>query len=153
MAKIYPQKINPFLAISVGTLTGWFGILVIDIFTFPLLSDGPYLKELAQGLMIIPYYIIIGIPVASVLCFILGLPLWALFKRGRGLTQKRAIIMGMIIGGVLGSVNAAIFFNEYAGTGMVLDWLSTVLVGGFAGRTGFNVATRQQRTEDTECFS
>jgi hypothetical protein len=136
-------------AIFIGILTGWFGVLVIDILTLPLVlgNNESWIGSIGG---IIGMYIMFGLIAAVIVCTPIILILWLFFSKNRQLSQRRAVLMGCTAGGILGLINVLMFMSQY-GIGLAFDWLSTVAVGGFAGWTAFRYAAKPE--EDLECFS
>jgi len=143
----FPKK---SLALGHGALTGWAGVLIIDILTLPFIEGGSesYIGSLINALGIVPIYILMGLPIAFILCFLIGWPLWMIIEIRKALSIQGAIFFGMVMGAILGGAfNIIFYFNDlFPIYWLVIDFLSTVAVGGFAGWKGFKFASKEAKT-------
>lgn len=155
MARSNSHDISGGKALFVGTLTGWAGVLLIDILSFPFIWNEPGISGfLATALVLTIYYTLFGLPVAMVICFAIGLPLWLALKTWGEITTKSAVGLGFLVGGILGMISFSFF--QQSGISLwwlTLDWLSTIAVGGFAGWVGYKHAAKDIEPEDLRCFT
>ena len=133
-----------------ATFTGWGGVLIVDILTLIFFEQG----QVASLIFTITIgYVVIGLPIAFVLCFALGWPIIAMVGNNRTITQRNMLILGMSLGALFGSANFILMINEGFKIWMLsLDWLSTVLVGGAAGHVGFKKANINVTLEQARIF-
>lgn len=131
-------------AMFIGTLTGWFGVGIIDYFTLLFIEGRSFepLATLAAGLFA---YTIFGLPIALILCFFIGIPVFVIFEKLRRLDKYSAIFMGAIMGTLLGAINFIIFLTAYQNFWLWLDWLSTIMVGAIAGYVSFQYTKIPQK--------
>ena len=133
-----------------ATFTGWGGVLIVDILTLIFFEQG----QVASLIFTITIgYVVIGLPIAFVLCFALGWPIITMVGNNRPITQRNMLILGMSLGAIFGSANFILMINEGFKIWMLsLDWLSTVLVGGAAGHVGFKKANINVTLEQARIF-
>lgn len=137
MTEIIPKE-KRWKALSIGTLVGFFGVGVID---FLHATRGFHLTEYESFGTIIGlslYYVLIGLPIAFIACFSLGVPLYLIINKISEMNLQSSIAMGVFMGIVFGLVNFIFFFTAWPIWISVLDLLSTILVGGFAGYVSFH---------------
>lgn len=138
MSEIIPKE-KRWKALAIGTLIGFFGVGLID-FLHALVSF--YLSDYENFEYIIVlslYYIIIGLPLAFLACFIVGIPLYLIIDKVSIMNRKAALTLGVFMGLIFGLVNFVFFFLAWPLWVSVLDLLSTIIVGGLAGSLSFNI--------------
>ena len=133
-----------------ATFTGWGGVLIVDILTLIFLDQG----QMAEILPFIAIgYVIIGLPIAFVLCFALGWPIIAMVGNNRPITQRNMLILGMSLGAIFGGINFLLLLGMKTHIALaIFDWLSTILIGGAAGHVGFKKANINVTLEQARIF-
>jgi len=133
-----------------ATFTGWGGVLIVDILTLIFLEQG----QVASLIFPITIgYVVIGLPIAFVLCFALGWPIIAMVGNNRPITQRNMLILGMSLGAIFGGVNFLLLLGMKTHIALaVFDWLSTILIGGAAGHVGFKKANINVTLEQARIF-
>ena len=129
-------------ALVIGTLTGFLGVGLIDLLTgilFGIEMNSTGFTFI--GIMTI-YYFLIGLPIAYILCFIFGIPLYLIFQKTGPMTKSKAVLLGTVLGTFLGGINFLLFIHNTTNNFLFLDFLSTIAVGAFAGYVAF------QRTKE-----
>lgn len=144
MTEIIPKE-KRWKALSIGTFTGWLGVGLIDLFTLILMGGDAQnlLNTLFIGLC---FYLIFGLPIAFILCFLMGIPIYLAAESFRPVDKYHAIIIGAILGTILGSISFIWFQTSHHNIWIWLDWLSTILVGGLAGYVSFSATKTDDRT-------
>jgi hypothetical protein len=137
MTEIIPRD-KRWKALAVGTLIGFCGVGIIDLLHFlisEITRDTGYLSTL---FLIGIYYIVIGLPVAFMASFAIGVPLYLIINKISAMTMKTSIAMGLLMGSIFGAVNFVFFFAAWPVWMSSLDLLSTIFIGGLAGYVSFN---------------
>ena len=126
-----PRKVRGLLT---GILTGWVGVLIIDMLSYTFSSDAGGMNLVDFNFVfLLPAYVIIGLPIALTLGLIFGNIIWALFEM-KGFTKMRhALLGGGIVGALLGGANFYLTLDlEYILYNLA-DLASTIAVGVVAG--------------------
>jgi len=126
-------KLSTLKFLNTATLVGWSGVLIIDIFSIIFTSN-----ITATVMMVILGYVIIGLPIAYIACFVTGWPILTIIQKNTLMSLKLATIIGIIIGTIFGSINAFLFVTFQTELWIIIaDWASTVIIGGAAGYIAF----------------
>jgi len=143
MTQIIPQE-KRWHALSIGTLTGFAGVGLID-FLHALISF--HLTDYEGFGTLIgfsAYYLVFGLPLAFMACFILGVPLYLIFNKTSEMNAKASIAMGVLMGSIFGLANFIFFFATWPLWISIPDFISTILVGAIAGYVSFHFTKRPQ---------
>lgn len=141
MTETIPRE-NRWKALVIGTLIGFAGVGLIDFLHAIFSMSGNDYTGLGFILVIGFYYILIGLPLAFILCFTIGIPIYLIINKFSDMTLRAAMIMGALMGLIFGSVNFALFVQAWPFWISSLDWVSTICVGTFAGYVSFNRTKR-----------
>lgn len=155
MANLYvenpaPPQFSKAKFLSHTTLLGWGGVLIVDIFSLIFLSQS---NAAGAAIALVFFYVIIGLPIAYAACFLCGLPMLSLLERLTRITHRKAIILGLSLGVIFGSVNAfALIALEVDIWKVALDWLSTILIGGGAAHLAYKKSSEDITVEEYSLF-
>jgi hypothetical protein len=141
MTEMIPKE-NRLKALAIGTLTGFAGVGLVDFLHAIFSMSGSDYTGLGFILVIGFYYILIGLPLAFILCFTVGIPIYLIINKLSDMTLRAAMIMGGLMGLIFGSVNFALFVQAWPFWLSSLDWISTICVGAFAGYISFSRTKR-----------
>ena len=136
MTKVIPKE-KRLAALAHGTLMGFFCIAIIDFLSVLVSTGSNAGTDTGFVVMFGFYYVIIGLPIAFILCFILGIPTFLIFNRFRKFNLSAAIAMGLFMGSVFGLINFTLFSGDFPLWFTIFDLFSTIVVGAFAGHWSF----------------
>lgn len=143
MTGVIPKE-KRWKALAIGTLTGFCGVGLIDFLHALLSMIGTDYNGFGVILLIGFYYILIGLPLAFIMCFTFGIPIYLIINKLSSMTLKTAVLMGAIMGLIFGSVSFVVFIQEWPFWVSALDLISTISVGAFAGYVSFNLTQQSE---------
>ncbi len=124
--------------LSVATVIGWTGVLIVDIISLIFFNQSNFsINTTLNALALIIPYVIIGLPIAFICCYFIGLPILYIAEIFTPITLSFTVLMGLILGVIFGSINIYVLISlQTEHWKIVLDWISTVAIGGYAGYVG-----------------
>jgi len=96
--KAKPRKL---LGLTCGTLTAWFCVLVFHLFSAGISNDIISTIKFFFTVLIW-WYVIIGLPIAFIVCLTFGGLTWYIFEALRRTKLRHAIVGGAVVGAIFG---------------------------------------------------
>lgn len=147
MTEIIPKECR-WQAMAIGTIVGFCGVGFIDfVHAFITFNTTDY-ESFGFLIMLSIYYVIIGLPLAFIACFALGVPIYLIINKLTPINLKAAITMGALMGLMFGFMNVFLFMRDWQLWLLGLDLMSTIVVGAFAGYISFYLSKQKSFNEE-----
>ena len=97
------DKPNKFLGLSCGTFVAW---LAVPLIHFASLLFEPNSTDIIGGLqflglVMLPLYVMFGLPIAAIICFTFGGIAWYIFEALNMVKMRHALIGGAAVGTII----------------------------------------------------
>ncbi len=96
--------------------------------------------------ILIPAYVIIGLPIAMLTCIIPGYVIWNEFERRKKYEIKHAVIAGGLLGAFLGGISFHLMGGKEVTFLNMADLTSTIFIGMISGFVAHRVAYKMRST-------